>query len=319
MRYVLILLFGVSILSAFGKSRPQMDYQLIQDTIDKRVPKGKCLLTGKVFLEDQPDAGAQVCTYSQTKCVNSNKKGEFSIMIDTAELAVYASVPNENVAYFEGYKFKGGHHITVNFLVRSKDYHPMVKKPVIYLYSNVELEMELKLRTEVELAFTYPDYQDGWQLRLGPDGIFMPSDNKSYPYLFWDGIDHNRITYSRENEILIGEVVNTDTVVSYLERRLIEYGLNSKERTDFITFWGPELKQQTFAVIQFKIDEMYDEVSINLTSIEMEQRRVFMCFDQMNDYPQIELSNSQPKAKVFTRTGTYLVEWGGSMIPLGKL
>ena len=60
-----------------------------------------------------------------------------------------------------------------------------VKKPVIYLYPESDLEVSVNLKPQGNLTFTYPDYSEGWTGTAHPDGSISIHQN-DYPYLFWE-------------------------------------------------------------------------------------------------------------------------------------
>ena len=53
------------------------------------------------------------------------------------------------------------------------------------------------------------------------------------------------------NGVESGFFVGSDQVVSFLEKKLTDAGLSSKEQADFITFWGPKLAQNELNFVHF--------------------------------------------------------------------
>ena len=109
---------------------------------------------------------------------------------------------------------------------------PEDEKPVLYFYPKETTEIEVKLDYQGEFTFTYPEYNNGWNMIAHPDGTLVdPKTNRSYNYLFWEG-------QLKRESIDEGFVVKGSEVVPFLEEKLSTLGLNSKEQADFITYWG---------------------------------------------------------------------------------
>ncbi|MCB9189638.1 MAG: hypothetical protein H6599_10215 [Flavobacteriales bacterium] len=315
---IIFLVVGLSpVFANDGEHRKALEVQIVSDEFDKSIPEGKCKVTGEVYFQGELVASAEVCSFKGQECVKTNKKGEFSILIDTNESYVYATVIGAQTSYLQNYSFKSQHHLKIRFYVEQK--YMTVKKPVLYIYSDEKVSMDLSLKTDVALTFTYPKYENGWTIEVDPqDGLSV--NGKNYPYLFWEGRDFGNIKYSSEEEEIVGEVIKTDTVVSYLETVTKKMGLNSRESTDFITFWGPILSTHDFAFVQFALDEDYDQVAeIKSTVLIENERRIFMLYESFDQFPAINCTQSQADIPMFQRGGLTLIEWGGAEVNLPNL
>ncbi len=301
-----------------GERKALPEIQVISDKYDENVPDGKCKVTGTVYFHGEPQVGAEVCSYEGKQCVKTDKKGQFSLLIDIAENYVYASMIGAKANYLSNHDFKSKHHLVLQF--NMMDYAPEVlKKPVIYVYADEATDLELKLNTEAELSFTYPAYQDGWRVQVDPSkGLSV--EGKNYPYLFWEGLNHGNLQYAIVDQQLVGEVIHTDTIISYLEDQLQTYGLNAKETTDFITFWGPVLRQQSYVFVQFVVDSGYDRIASLESSVLLDnERRVFMQYESFDERPNLNVTHTQPPAESIDRNGLTLIEWGGAEVALPEL
>lgn len=320
MRIVSILFLIFWIGTSFGGTpygRKSIQVQIVSDTFDKKVPKGKCKITGEVYYMGELQHNAEVCSQKGQECVNTNKKGEFSIMVDTSETNVYATLIGASASHFQGYKYKSQHHLVLRFYVGQQQMN--VKKPVIYLYSDEQVDLKLSLNTDVELSFTYPEYDGGWKVSVDPqEGLSV--DGESYPYLFWEGVDYGNLSYHIEKDQLTGQVIKTDTVISYLETQLNEYGLNSTETTDFVTFWGPVLAKKKYAFVQFILDEDYNQVAEIESTVEINnERRIFLMYESFDVEPYLHVSGKQPQVENISRNGLTMIEWGGAEVTVPKL
>ncbi|WP_430406596.1 hypothetical protein [Fluviicola sp.] len=188
-----------------------------------------------------------------------------------------------------------------------KDQNEMrpVKKPVIYLYPESDTELSVQLKTKGDLTFSYPDYSKGWKGTAHPDGS-IDIDGTHYPYLFWESEQRFNSFDSR----LGGFVINRKNVVESLEKHLTDLGFNDKEKTDFITFWGPQLQQYEEVMIQFVLNDACDEFA----TLEIEPKpahlnRVYMIWAHITP-GEVELIKPQILKKL-DRTGFDVLEWGG--------
>lgn len=300
------------------KSELAMGFKIIQDTIDPAVDKGKCKISGVALYEDKVVPNALV--YSQhTRGVRTNENGEFVIVLDTADQYLTIDMGEKKQGYIENYKFKGGHAIKCEVYIRDWDMMMIVDKPVIYLYSDDDLEARVQLKTDLELTFTYPMLEDdSWSVNVTSNGLGS-NNGRVYPYLFWEA-KTEVLDYQRNDDALVGELILKDTVISYLESKLSNFGLNSTEQTDFITYWGPKMSNYEYVITQFNLDEVVEEMAaLDVSPIPESKRRVFMLFTGFDYKPSIELENPASNLKSFNRTGFTLLEWGGTEVSKEKL
>ena len=188
-----------------------------------------------------------------------------------------------------------------------------VKKPVIYLYPESDTELSVQLKTTGELTFSYPDYAKGWSGTAHPDGS-IDIDGKNYPYLFWESEQR----FNSFDQELGGFVISKKNVVESLEKCLSELGFNDTEKTDFITFWGPQLEQHEEVIIQFILHDACNEFA----TLEIEPKpnhlnRVYMIWSNADDLkPQFK---KQQALKKLNREGFDVLEWGGiELLSSGK-
>ncbi|CAG5077952.1 hypothetical protein CRYO30217_00524 [Parvicella tangerina] len=307
---------------SFGglKSELAIGYKIIQDTTSSDVGPERCLVQGVVKRNNGQVVENALVYGQQTRAVRTNNEGAFRILLDTADQYLTVSKGDELQGYMEGYKFKGGHEITCEIYVYDINEMLIVDKPVIYLYSENEVDVELTLRTEMELTFTYPliSATNKWETKVSADGI-TTADGRNYPYLFWEA-ETSSLTYRREETSVVGDIVGTDTLISYLENKLDCFGLNSKERTDFITYWGPRMTPYNFVLTQFNFDEVVEQMAaLEVSPTPDSQRRVFMLFTGFEAIPDIEITPPEEIDEPFERTGFCLLEWGGTEVSRKQL
>ncbi|HLP53844.1 MAG TPA: hypothetical protein VK151_02405 [Fluviicola sp.] len=205
-------------------------------------------------------------------------------------------------------------HIDPGFrTVIAFQFHPaevMYLKPVIYLYPEIEQQVNVQLQPNGKFSFTYPAYpENGWSVTAQPNGQ-LAVDGKNYPYLFWEGTNTQPMT---PVDYSTGFVVNGDEVTTFLEEKLTAMGLNDRERTDFITFWGPRMVQSGKSFVQFLFNEAYDAIAtISVSPQPTSIFRVYMLFTPLEN--TVELNPVPQEIKSVDREGFTLIEWGGSEI-----
>ncbi|NMD37675.1 MAG: hypothetical protein GYA87_03215 [Christensenellaceae bacterium] len=185
--------------------------------------------------------------------------------------------------------------------IREVDY-----KPVIYLYPENEIEVEVSLDYAGQITHIYPafNHDNTWKVTAKPDGsLFDENTQRQYKYLFWEGI------YNRKWNFDSGFVVKGADIIPFLEKKLEILGLNHAEMNDFITYWYPKLSENEYNLIHFDFEEYTNIAKLNITPNPDSLIRVFMLAQKIDapiDIPPQELSTP-------TRTGFVAVEWGGSI------
>jgi len=176
-------------------------------------------------------------------------------------------------------------------------------KPVIYLYPEEPIEINVVLNFDGILEFTYPLYNDGWVVTAYPDGTLINhADEREYSYLFWEG--HSKTEYDMSK----GFVVKGEDTVVFLQDTLAFMGLIPREYNEFIVFWLPFMQNNAYNLIAFQ-DEAYTETAELIITPEPDSvLRVFMAFKPLVKFVEIEEQVIAP----FTREGFTAIEWGGA-------
>ena len=224
-----------------------------------------------------------------------------------------ADTPNGN-SFTADYNFLDQHYYVVK--VRMNKYKPLTfigdgginvaDKPVIYLYPEKKQKINVKVTPKTDFLFTYPKYPTtGWDVVAYPSGK-IDYENRTYNYLFWEGTYPTII----EENIRTGFIVNSDTLIQFLENTLTTIGLNNLEQTDFITYWAPRLMENRLNLIHFHFNE---DVEKHIAQLEIHPTpnsliRIFMTAHGVDEKESI-LSQRIPS---FKRKGYTVVEWGGS-------
>ena len=97
---------------------------------------------------------------------------------------------------------------------------------------------------------------------------------------------------------------------------MTKFGFNSKEKADFITFWGPQLKGNDFNYVHLVLNEdanLFAELEITPTPNHIYRFYILTSkVENPNDY-----QNLVPQIiEKMNRSGFTVLEWGGSTINL---
>lgn len=182
-------------------------------------------------------------------------------------------------------------------------------KPVIYLYPTTT--QDTHLTEEVKnwyFTFTYPDYGTGWHVLAKPDGTLTDYASKiEVPYLFWEG------TNLLNQEMKEGFYVEKSNVVSFLQKKLDILGLNSREKTDFITYWAPILMRSGAVTVKFIVWDDYSRqvAELHVNPAPESIQRILMVFRPARDWDKYI---KEQKLERFVRKGYTLIEWWWSNI-----
>jgi len=294
-------------------------YNIESDGLDTTITAGTCVIEGKVTYNGAAAVNALVANCSSGIRTATDKNGKFSIEISELDSCLYVFKSGFSEIVMDRFDFQSQHRMKINFFLNQNLIITTVDKPVIYVYSPESTACQIMLAPKSELTFTYPAYNKTWDFRTSSNGQLKMGD-RSYPYLFWEGETSN-LTYQQNGEeegvceLHKAFQIQTDSTISFLENQLDKFGLNATEKTDFITFWGPRMMGNKYALVQFLWDEDYASKIAGLTMHPKPESslRLFMLFTSL-DQQSSSYKTTPPNFKGFTRNGLTLVEWGGSQI-----
>lgn len=184
------------------------------------------------------------------------------------------------------------------------EYEFYYKKPVIYLYPEKKTKVKVNIQLDGQFTCTYPKYNNGWVVTAYPDGTLYDKNNKSYNYLYWEGITNTEYDFSK------GFCVKGSDTAEFLEETLDKLGLNRKEANEFIIYWLPQMQNNKYNLITFQNDAYTNSAKLNITPKPESVIRVFMTYKSLNEKIDIEPQELiTPKRNGFT-----VVEWGGAEV-----
>lgn len=182
----------------------------------------------------------------------------------------------------------------------------IVFKPIIYLYPEKEKEVTVELDIKGEEPFYYPEYENGWKCTAKPNGEITIGDD-TYNYLFWEATEKDHL---ERNTLTEGFYVAGNNAMAFLEEKLTVAGFTSKEKADFITFWGPRIQSNQHNLVQFDFNETCDEYAdLNITPKPDNIYRIYIKIAPLD----VKINTNGQEIKTVDRTGFTVIEWGGQL------
>lgn len=177
-------------------------------------------------------------------------------------------------------------------------------KPVIYLYPESTMDMSVWVNPRGGFSYTEPDYGDGWNVSVYPDGRIMNrEDGLEYPYLFWEGRGG---LYSPVETYW---VVEQPRVESFLRETLAKMNFNQNEIADFVEFWLPRMQEAAYYKIGFHGTNVMNELAPLSLSVKPDHVfRILMDYEELASW---QPSNPPVRLPRANRDGFEVMEWGG--------
>ena len=187
----------------------------------------------------------------------------------------------------------------------------VVHAPVIYLYSDSDEYIDVKLELNGELTSTYPLYgNEGWTVKASRDGVLTDRNGDNYRFLFWEADLDMKYDLSK------GFCIRGADTEEFFDEVLPELGLNETEAADFKAFWLPLMVKNPYNVITFQTKAYTDSAKLVLSvdpDVEIRVNMLWYATDEFVDIEPQDLSGMNPPLD--KRHGTVVSEWGGEMIP----
>ena len=177
-------------------------------------------------------------------------------------------------------------------------------KPVIYLYPEEPMDVDVRLETDGEFIATWPAYENGWRVTAQPDGTLTDADGNEYNYLFWEAESDTVYDFSQ------GFCVAGEDTGEFLRETLSAMGLTAKEYNEFIVYWLPLMQGNTYNLISFQSEAYTKSAVLTVTPAPDNLLRVFMAWKPLTEAVEIAPQTFLP----FNRDGFTVVEWGGAQV-----
>lgn len=308
-----------------------LSYEIVSDKYDAKIPNGKYLIEGTIYdykyNENQlRDKLSKVIVSAGEKTMRSDSKGYFRMTNQLQDSVLKFVLMDYKTSYFESYSLKNKHRIKLRIFMKSQidESEFMIKKPVIYCYSDEKISFDFQLIPEGELTFAYPTLNDNrsWSMKLENNVLSNEISKQSYPYLFWEskqqnvGFEIDNINQNKKE--IFGAIIAKENIVSFLDSTLTTLGFNFKEKTDFITFWAPQMQKENYYLIQFAQNRQCDQFAhYKITPTPNHLNRIYMLFNGKNQ-PDFPFKIIPQQLKPMERKGFYFVDWGGTEVNLSN-
>jgi len=245
--------------------------------------------------------------------LDSSAKHVLKVTPGTYAFQFYAAYYFEEI-YSDSVLIKPGYRTKIQLRFTEANQLIISDKPVIYLYPPADLAVTTIVQPTGAFTFTYPSYEKGWKGIAHPDGS-ITINQSTYPYLFWEAKNTISLATIDLNE---GFVVIQEQTILFLEEQLTKMGLNSREKTDFITYWGPRMIGNQRNFVQFLFNDTCNQFAdLQIDPTPEQLFRVYMIW-----FPLTEESTFSPQPQVIqtiNREQFYAIEWGGSELSTLKL
>jgi len=205
-------------------------------------------------------------------------------------------------------------------------------KPVVYLYPTKPTNVTVKFTGSMNLTTDIPTYHNGWNVLAQPNGTLTDLQaqftncasfakpaigseyaanacaKNTYPYLYWAGSGTNA-PYPLHTD---GWIVSQADLPTFLNTTLDSVGFTSKEKSDMLSYWLPELTSKNAPY--YKIDflqtaEMNRIAPMDVSPTPTSVFRLFLDWKPLTSMPAV-LPQPEKLAHV-QRSGFTLLEWGG--------
>lgn len=184
----------------------------------------------------------------------------------------------------------------------NENYFAVDAKPVIYLYPETTMDVEVKLSYNGRLTCTYPEYGNGWKVTAEPDGTLTDDSGMQYNYLYWEGVTPAQYDFSE------GFCVAGKDTAAFLEINLEKLGLTRREANEFIVYWLPMMEGNAYNLISFQTDIYTENAKLDIIPEPDTLIRVFMAWKPLNTPVEIPAQ----EIETVDRIGFTVVEWGGA-------
>jgi hypothetical protein len=194
------------------------------------------------------------------------------------------------------------YNITNEYLRCEYDY--AVDKPMIYIYPEKDMDVEVTLGNSELITTSYPKYNNSWKVFARKDG-YLEYEGRTYYGLYWEGKNH-KVKVEEDGFVIKGE----DTS-KFLEEKLEILGLNEREINEFIVYWLPKMEHNKYNYVRFETKEEIDEyMPLEISPKPESVIRVYMNYKALDEKIEVK----EQKLEKVERKGYSVIEWGGSVI-----
>lgn len=185
----------------------------------------------------------------------------------------------------------------------------VVKKPVLYLYPEEQMQVNVVFESQSLIKCSYPFYYpSGWLVNADPDGHLVDAvDGMEYYALYYE---MNLPDFNADFDT--GYVVEKSDYVRFLNDKCKTLGLNYKETNEFIIYWLSLMQEYDYVFVHFLTTADVNELMpLNIYTSDDgfpdTTIRVWMYWKGLDKPFEVDGQNLLP----VERSGFTVVEWGG--------
>ncbi len=255
-----------------------------------------------------------------TKVLYSIDEKSFTEQLDEKSCLNLSLTPGKHVFQFvyamdfyeistDSIDFQVGKRTHISLFFMEANSQIIVDKPVIYLYPELKMNIDVKVIPVKQFTFTYPTYENGWKVTADSNGSIQVK-GRTYNYLFWEAEQSLTSEMMRFKE---GFVLQNTELLPFFETKLDEFGLTSKEKADFITYWIPKMLPYENNFVHFYFDEECDIFGkLTVDPAPQNLHRIYL-FTQPIPFKE-NLKIAPQQIKPIKRNGFTVIEWGGTQL-----
>ncbi len=225
-------------------------------------------------------------------------------------LEEYKEMPGVDFKSYEDFKVSMPFFFWEDYLGRfvqftRKDYlTPVACEPILYVYPEESMDVEIAVDSKVKLIASYPSHKDGWYVKAESNGNLVDYKSQVKEHrLFWEGVSDFL------PPLKTGFVKHRSEISHFLDEKLTYLGLNEIEIAEFKEAWLADLQEKSYCFITFYDQKYIDQYApIDIQPVPDQFIRVLMDFKPLEAPVQV----TEPVlAKAPERQGYVVVEWGG--------
>lgn len=307
----LLFCIAISVYGRANESYRMAHYSLVYDSLDQSIPEDSA-----VFYFDLKSLNPYLRDSRLIYAVD-NGENQFYDYKDGDTLRITTTPGTHSFQFYAGSNYEESPVISLEIEAQHRQMYQLffqqtniqmhVRKPVMYFYPEQTIDLKVDVNPVGEFTFTYPPIEKGWNFSCTPDGLL--NDGKTnYRYLFWESQQPGKESLIDRTK---GAVVSGNEVVAYLDETMQKFGMNSTERADLITYWGPILQTKSNLYIYLLFNDVCDAfASLEISPKPDQIARFYVLWSEVpEDYtPSLE----PQEVPVMNREGFTVLEWGGA-------
>lgn len=311
--FAFLTLFTIRLVNATDL-RPELpNYTIVSNELDKEIDKSQSKFTFRITANDLFNERSIRYSVDDDEFIGQlNENNEFAFITKPGKHSFMLLL---NTGFYEiitdTITIEPQFNMVIRMNFKSSTKQIMVRKPVIYLYPETETAVQVTIDPVGELFFTYPRYNNGWDVIAKPDGS-LDVEGQTIDYLFWEAkMDLN--VKVNETQVVLSKWAAEDHIASVLDR----FGLTDNEKADFLTYWIPEILQYEKENIQLQFmfnNDCSAFGDLNVSPAPDKIGRIYLLWSPTDEIASEE--NSLQNIPSMDRTGFTVIEWGGAEIQL---